>query len=552
MNDNFNPNDNLNTNENSTPNANNNTEFTGTNAASESKNQKQDASNVWSVPPQDGNEYRPPYYSDSYRQSSQPPEDQKPSQPPQQVYSTSNGWQQKNNFTPPRGKEPYQWNFSDYEQAQAAKPKRKKKGLVVFSIVMASVVVVSLLSFAGVGIYSTFNRNDASNATNDGPSLQVPAGNLPGITLQDKPQVQEEQLPEGKLTTEQIVEKVEPTIVAITTYVNYQNYQAEGMGSGIVIRDDGYIVTNAHVVSGALGITVQMNDGTQYEGRIIGMDTKTDLAVIKVDAKGLSAATFGNSDQTKVGEKVIAIGNPQSMDFYGSVTQGIVSGLDRSLTAGTTNYTQLIQTDAAINPGNSGGALVNEYGQIIGINSAKVVTTGAEGMGFAIPASTVKPIVNDLIQHGRVTGRVRLGISATAVDEVLARLNNVPTGLFVQSTDSESDISKKGVVPGDIITKVNDIDIDSFQSLTNAIEGKKPGDTVELEIYRPGSRSSQNGKFFSITVKLLEDMGTTATTSPSVSDSKSNDQQNPETQPPANDRQPSNQDIEDFFNKFFG
>ncbi len=341
---------------------------------------------VWSVPPQDGQGYRPPYYSDTYRQSSQPTGEEK--QVPSQQYSTVNGWQEKNRYARPQDKEPYQWNFSEYEQAQAAKPKRKKKGLMVFSIVMASVLVVSLLSFAGIGIYSTFAGNPAETDSTS-PSLQVPADNLPSITLQDKPQTEEETLPDGKLSTEQIVEKVEPSVVAITTYVNYQNYQAEGMGSGIVIREDGYIVTNAHVVEGAVGITVQMNDGTEYEGRMVGVDSKTDLAVVKVDAKGLKAATFGNSDQTKVGEKVIAIGNPQSMEFYGSVTQGIVSGLNRSLTAGNTNYTQLIQTDAAINPGNSGGALVNEYGQIIGINSAKVVSTGAEGMGFAIPASTV-------------------------------------------------------------------------------------------------------------------------------------------------------------------
>ncbi|MEM1485443.1 trypsin-like peptidase domain-containing protein [Oscillospiraceae bacterium PP1C4] len=554
MNDNFNLNENSNSNstpnnetENSTQNTNNNADYFANAAPTEDKNQKGNPTNVWSVPPQDGPEYRAPYNSDPYRQSSQPPHHE---QPPMQQYSTSAGWQQKSKDTPPHGKQPYQWNFSDYEQAQAVKPKRKKKGLMVFSIVMASVFVVSLLSFAGVGIYSTFNRTDQSNATTDNPSLKVPAGNLPSITLQDKPQVQEDQLPEGKLTTEQIVDKVEPSIVAITTYINYQNYKAEGMGSGIIIRDDGYIVTNAHVVDGAIGVTVQLSDGTQHEGRVVGLDTKTDLAVVKVDAKGLSAATFGNSDQTKVGEKVIAIGNPQSMDFYGSVTQGIVSGLNRSLTAGNTNYTQLIQTDAAINPGNSGGALVNEYGQIIGINSAKVITTGAEGMGFAIPASTVKPVVNDLIQHGRVTGRVRLGITATAVDEVLARLNNVPTGLFVKATDPDSDISKKGVVPGDIITKVNGNEIDSFQSLTSVIQDKKPGETVELEVYRPGSRSSQNGKFFNITVKLLEDMGTPATQAPSYSDF-SGSNPNPETQPPANEQLPPDESLEDFFNNFF-
>lgn len=511
---------------------------------------------VWSVPPQSGTGYQPPYQTGSYEQSAPQRESDA-----QQQYSTTNGWQQSNNTPSPHSKGEYRWNFDEYAQAQAAKaPKQKSKGPVVFFIIIASVLAVSLISFAGIGIYSLIAYNDTQITAEQSPSIQTPVTDLPGITLQDKPQEEGGTLLDGKLTTEQIVEKVQPSIVAITTYVNYQNYQAEGMGSGIIIREDGYIVTNAHVVEGARGITVTLSDGqSQYEGRIIGSDIKTDLAVIKIDAAGLPAASFGNSDQTKVGEKVIAIGNPQSMDFAGSVTQGIVSGLNRTLTAGgenggpATTYSSLIQTDAAINPGNSGGALVNEYGQIIGINSAKVIKTGAEGMGFAIPASSAKPIVDDLIQHGRVTGRVRLGIMASAVDEVLARLNNVPTGLLVQSTEQDSDISRKGVIPGDIITKVDGNDINSFQSLTSILEGKKPGDKVELEVYRPAARAGQNGRFFNVSVKLLEDMGdATVDNQQENQPYEGYSPQNPETQPPANEQVPdSYKDIEDFFNHFF-
>lgn len=309
-------------------------------------------------------------------------------------------------------------------------------------------------------------------------------------------------------------------------------------------------MTNAHVIEGAKGITVQLSDGTSYEGRVVGSDTQTDLAVIKIDAAGLTAAVFGNSDQVKMGEKVLAIGNPQSMAFVGSATQGIVSGLNREVTAGgqngtaVTHYTNLIQTDAAINPGNSGGALVNEYGQVIGINSAKVAATGAEGMGFAIPSNQAKEIVDDLIAYGRVTGRVRLGIYAIEVDEVLARLNHVPTGLLVQSTEEGSDISSKGVVPGDIITKVDGTEIAGTSDLSEVIEGKKPGDTVELEVYRPSQRPNGEGRFFNITVALMEDMGDTTA-------------QQPQTQQvPQQEQQPSEDqyynDMEDFFNRFFG
>ena len=512
--------------------------------------------NVWNVPPQsnnNGDAYRPPYYAQQAHHQEPPRQEEKA---PQQ-YSASGGWQQPN--TNGSRKEPYQWNMADYDKAHAAKPKRKNKGLMVFSVIMCSVLVVSLVSFAGVGIYSTFAR--APQETE--PTVNVPASNLPGITLQDKPAVNDAPSADGKLSTEQIVEKVAPSIVAITTYANtgYSGYQAEGMGSGIIMREDGYIVTNAHVVEGAQGITVTLHDGeTKYEGRVVGIDTKTDLAVVKVDATGLSAADFGNSDQIKVGETVIAIGNPQSMEFAGSVTQGIVSGLNRSLTAsggnGTaTTYQSLIQTDAAINPGNSGGALVNEYGQIIGINSAKVIATGAEGMGFAIPSAVAKPIVDDLINYGRVTGRVRLGITASAVDEVLGRLNGWPTGLLVQSTEADSDISKKGVIPGDIITKADGNDLDGFQALTDALEGKKPGDTVDLEVYRPSTRRNESGRFFNITVTLMEDMGDAVSTQ----NPQDNTQQNPGYgQYPGNDgnsgygQNPNTDEFEDFFRDFFG
>lgn len=524
--------------------------------------------NMWNVPRQPEDQgFNPPYHAEE--QGFRPPqyagEPQAPNPPPQQPqqpqqqYSTVGGWQKPPAQPPAQQGGSYQWNFAEYEQAQALHPKRKRKGLVVFSIILASVVVVSLVSFAGVGVVSMMNGR---SGTSDTLLQDAPKATMPGIEMQNKPATTEAVLPGGKLSTEQIVEKLEPSIVAITTYIGGQSYQAQGMGSGIVIRADGYIVTNAHVVKDARGITVTMSDGTtKYEGRVVGADTQTDLAVIKIDAEGLTPAIFGNSGETKVGEKVLAIGNPQSLDFSGSVTQGIVSGLNRSLLAGSndgsapTEYASLIQTDAAINPGNSGGALVNEYGQVIGINSAKLIATGAEGMGFAIPSSEAAPIVEDLINHGRVTGRVMLGITVLPIDQVAARMSNLPMGLQVQTTQKDSDISKKGVVPGDIITKVSGKDIESQSVLTTEMKGKKPGDTIDLEVYRPGSTASQKGRFFNITVQLIEATDTTTATNNTAEQVPYDPyygQQNPETQPPANDQAPSNQDLEEFFNQFFG
>lgn len=445
-------------------------------------------------------------------------------------------------------KNPYQWNFDQYQQASAAYPRKKRKGLVVFSVIMASVVVISLVSFGSVSLYSNYLNHQ--NKQNELTTSETIDGNKPGLALVNHPE--EEELPVtegGKLTTEQIVEKVGPSIVAITTYVNYQNYQASAMGSGIIMEENGYIVTNAHVVANAAGITVRLSDGQEYEGRLVGADTKTDLAVIKIDATGLPVAEFGNSDQLKVGEPVVAIGNPQSLEFAGSVTQGIVSGLNRSLSAtdsvtGTVyNYDKLIQTDAAINHGNSGGALVNEYGQVIGINSAGFNAQEAVGMNFAIPSSEAKPIIDDLIQYGYVTGRVLLGVTASTVDEVLARLNNVPTGLYVRSTLEGSDISKQGVVPGDIITKVDDQEITDANSLSEILDGKNPGDQVKLEVYRPGRTPSQQGKFFEVTIALMEDNGQSGTV-------QQEQQQQQEQQLPSEDQK---QDPwQGFFDGLFG
>ena len=179
-----------------------------------------------------------------------------------------------------------------------------------------------------------------------------------------------------------------------------------GEGSGIIFSEDGYIVTNAHVVDGATSLKAILSDGTTYEAELVGSDTLTDLAVLKIDATGLQAAEFGSSEDLRVADQVMAIGNPGGYQLNSSVTIGYVSALNRAISNSSTGYTmEYIQTDAAINPGNSGGALVNQYGQVVGINSAKISATGYEGLGFAIPAETAQPVISDLIEYGYVKDR---------------------------------------------------------------------------------------------------------------------------------------------------
>ena len=292
--------------------------------------------------------------------------------------------------------------------------------------------------------------------------------------------------------------------------------QVYGTGSGIIMSEDGYIVTNAHVVSGATGgILVILDNNEEYEAEVVGIDEKTDVAVIKIDASNLTAAEFGNSDELVVGERIVAIGNPTGMNLAGSVTQGIVSGLKRliSVTNEETNETiemEAIQVDAAINPGNSGGALINKYGQVVGINSSKLSSTQIEGIGFAIPISTAKPIVDDLIAYGYVRGRVLLGITYYPVSDAVGAMSGYTPGLWVQSVREDMDAYAKGLRAGDIITQIDGQDVRDSATVKGILSAKKPGDSVKLTVVQ----QSISGKIktYTINVTLAEDKGSSQST----------------------------------------
>ncbi len=435
----------------------------------------------------------------------------------------------------------YRWNYDDYQKAlaeeketanrqkqengpyaadfQAVDPSapvhRKKRGLRIFVVSLCCVFGVAVLGFAGYGITSMV-KNGGLN------SLTSSSGTTKGITLTSKPTSTTSSSSSGlQMTAAQVVSKVKTSVVAIVVY-DLNSVDASAEGSGIIISTDGYIVTNAHVISGGqkFEVDVTTSSGTtkSYDATKVGSDTRTDLAVLKISATGLTAATFGNSDQLSVGESVLAIGNPGGTEFSGSVTSGIVSALNRQVTSN--GYTQsYIQTDAPINPGNSGGALFNMYGQVVGITSSKIEETGYEGMGFAIPINDVQPIVNSLIKNGYVTGRVKIGLSVSPFTEYQAKLYSLPTGLLVASVDSSSDASKQGVEENDIITKINDVTVTSGDSDTwynnfYKEESKyKSGDTVTLTVARYQSGGSY--KTLTFKVKLEEDKGTTSSSSTS-------------------------------------
>lgn len=285
--------------------------------------------------------------------------------------------------------------------------------------------------------------------------------------------------------------KVGPAVVGITNKRLARDFfnrivDASGTGSGVIYKSDGYIVTNHHVIEGAKEILVQLSDGRELPAKLLGSDSITDLAVIKIDAKNLPTATFGDSDAIMVGETAIAIGNPLGLELRGTVTAGVVSALNRTVKIGDSDV-PLIQTDAAINPGNSGGALVNADGEVIGINSRKVAAGGVEGLGFAVPSNIVKSVVRDLEKNGAVT-RPYLGVylmDKEALDNSHFEYD-LQGGVLVYKIAPNSPIAKAGIKPMDVIIKINGEKVSRASELRAKLFTHKVGDVVTLTVLYRG------------------------------------------------------------------
>lgn len=421
----------------------------------------------------------------------------------------------------------YRWNYEDYQSHQPKEPKKgkKNKGLKIFACILGGIVGVGVLVLAGFGALALIEGSDSY----EGAALQegtttieevAPPTTEHNLTLTDRPEEETEILSDGKLTIPQRAEKVKASVVGI---VNYQQssssyYTEESQGSGIIMSEDGYIITNAHVIEGAIGLKVVLSDGNEYSAQIVGSDSQTDLAVIKIEATGLTAAEFGNSDQLEVGEQLIAVGNPTGLELGGTLTVGYVSALNRQID--TTSGLNYIQTDAAINPGNSGGALANEYGQVIGINTAKISGDGYEGLGFAISINDAQPIIDDLINYGYVKGRVCIGISVYEIDAFTAQLNNCPQGIMVAGIESSAPVASSGLVPGDIITAIDGQSITAYEDVSAILEGKQPGDTIVATVFR--RTTGYADKELNIEIELTESVETVSQVQNSYSSESGN------------------------------
>lgn len=422
----------------------------------------------------------------------------------------------------------YSNNYSDNFDTPLQMPKKPKNhtGIKVVAVILTVAVGcaggLQLMKFLGNDDirFTDETQNSASEITesnnrditeSDAVSSNAPEPqNLPGL-FDIASRTDAKYLPD-------IVDEIMPSVVGIssTFEIEYKmnnsfspwgwGFQSEPVtregistGTGIVMSEDGYIVTNAHVVymeetdeyyaSESSEVSILFNDENEYEAKIVAYDVETDLAVLKIDETGFTPATFGNSDELRVGELVIAVGNPLGFELFGSVTSGIVSALNREITINDKNMT-LIQTDAAINAGNSGGPLLNSCGQVIGINSAKMSSSygsaSIEGLGFAIPINDAKPIIDDLINNKYVTGRPQIGISTVNINAAYSSYLGLPMGIYVRAVAEGSSAEKAGISVGDVIIGINDEAVKTDDEL-NAIKNKfKAGDTITLKIYRNG------------------------------------------------------------------
>lgn len=414
--------------------------------------------------------------------------------------------------------DPYDNKQQTYYKEIVVRPEksRKRKFITYVSLVLITSLVTSFT--VGGALYSIFSKQldeqagelqkavamvnssnqNASQTSNTSDTLK--ATKLSSTTSS------------GNLTVTEIAKKVGPSIVGIkmsvkstrqSGYFSMSPSSSDSEGSGIIISSDGYIMTNYHVVqysdkknypTANTTLTVYLPDKREAQATFIGGDSENDLALIKINLTDLPAAELGDSSSVEVGDPAVAIGNPLGMEFAGSVTYGVISALNRQLNTGDVMM-NLIQTDAAINPGNSGGALLNSKGQVIGINSAKISVTGVEGLGFAIPINTAKPIIEQLKAYGYVKGKPLIGISAQEVSEEISDMYGIPVGLYITDVASGGAAEAAGIRKGDVLIKMDGKTVKTMSDIDAIKKSHKAGDTVSGVVSRSGKQISVNITF---------------------------------------------------------
>lgn len=405
----------------------------------------------------------------------------------------------KDNFDDSKNKkdekiEVYAQDFSkdihplNYVDLDLASENEKKAKLRKFLWLFSTIVLLLAIFFTTL-VFSSKERFNVFKPLTVEKKLDLPSNDVPANPVIPPP------TSGGTVTgVSEVYERVSPAIVGIITFCENSALGEEGQGTGIILTKDGYILTNSHVIGNSKNnkITVVISnkeEDKEYEAKIIGFDASRDIAVLKVEAENLPCAELGNSDELRVGEDVVAIGNPGGMKFSKTLTKGIISALERNVYEKEKPPVKFIQTDAAINPGNSGGALVNMKSQIVGITSLKmsggIMQPPTEAIGFAIPINSVRDIINKIIAGGSSTGNVKLGVTVQGVSRYHAEYYDVPPGVLIVGISEDSSLKGSKIEKGDIITKLDGVKILDTDSLKDELNSHKPGDVVTLTVFRP-------------------------------------------------------------------
>lgn len=395
--------------------------------------------------------------------------------------------------------EPVPWDNGIYQTGRTRPPK-SHSGLIAFLLVCVIFLggISSAMGLLNIHLFQRINsltKEDTPPISFSQTDLDIPVATDPlqidddttsptgelTMKISRSPSSQENIPQTGGLSLQQIYQQVIPSVVSVSC--------PGSTGTGVVLSANGYIVTNWHVVENAKTIRVLFSDQQVLEATVVGRDSVSDLAVLHVQASSLTPAEFGDSGALRVGDAVAAIGDPLGLELRGTMTNGIVSAINRNITTGGRTMT-LIQTNAALNPGNSGGPLINCYGQVVGINTMKigdyVDDAGVEGLGFAIPSTTVKEVVDQLVRQGYVSGRPTLGLSGSEVTTLYQLYYHLPQGIYITDVNADSDAAAKGISPGDILVNFDGVRITDSSTLKSLLYAHSVGDQVEVVIYRSG------------------------------------------------------------------
>lgn len=405
----------------------------------------------------------------------------------------------------------YSNSLGDIKFVQYNRSPKTKNGLIVFIIFLAILAFISAVSILSALFMNIEEAQEAINSTTAASTTSTTTNSSTVTTTrpydENRPELMILGTPEqDAYTAVEVAEKVSSSIVSLLVY---QNGFLVSTGSGVIMSDDGYIITCAHIVNktgDSLYYRVKLYNNAEYDAQVIGYDDKTDIAVVKIEAKGLTPAEFASSESLKSGQDILAIGSPGGLEFAGSITDGIISSPNRYITKEDVSNFKVIQHTAAINPGNSGGALVNMYGQVVGINSAKMMSVEYEGMGFATSVSYAKTVIDDIIQYGTVVRRGRLGVEYLQFDytsdyAIVVRDNNLPpASIVVDNIDKSSDLYNSKVQKGDFLIGVNGQELASIDILFDAVYSAVVGDTITLEFFRPDTK-----EVFEVTCKFVSE-----------------------------------------------